>query len=124
MNQLWSEFDEWIEYESSFTHTRVWNHQARIFDHDVTIQKQIDIDNAGAVFEGPLAPEFALNATDTPQCGSRREIGLGLHDHVQEPRLIQEPHRRGLVTRRLAEVPEAGVRQSCDCRVEDRLAIP
>ena len=124
MTKFRRKFYEWVKDEPAFAHARMRNHQPRIFQHDFSEQEQVNVDDPGTVLEGPLASEFALNASNVAQQSTRREIGFRFHHHVQEPGLIQKSHGRGLVTRRLADPPEAGVRQSCHGRVEDRMAIP
>src|SRR5690348_11498823 len=75
--------------------------QARLVDHDVAVQEQVEVDRARPpVGLGTLASELALDLEETLEQRARLELGLELRDGVQEPRLIRVAPRLGLTDRR------------------------
>ena len=98
MNQMWRDLYQRFEYEPSQMQSRMRQSEKLCIAFNLAVQKQIEIDCAGAIFDITRAPKQKFDPQQTRHhLFWRRQRISGLNHHVEKWRLFNLAHRRGLI---------------------------
>jgi Subtilase family len=93
---------ERLQHEGSFVEPRVRDVQAGLVDLGVPVDEEIEVERARPLRRNALthAPEPLLDGEQDGEEVAGGQLGLQRDDAVQEARLVDVPHRRGVDERR------------------------
>jgi len=97
MEGLWRNFCERLEHEAAAVHGGMRNLQAWFLDDRIAEQHDIDIDNARSFVAPPNPAHFLFNIQQGSQQLRRSPLRLQCRYAIEEPWLICEFHRFGLI---------------------------
>ena len=123
MMQPGRELGQRHQNEAAPGHARVWNFNLRRANNARAVEKDIEIDDAGAARDQFSAPEPALDSLQRMEQLARQEQSLSLHDAVQKPRLRAKIQRLGFIQRRSAKNAHTCFGQRRDGALEVRGAV-
>jgi hypothetical protein len=118
-----SDFGEGGEDEIALKHAGMGDLQGGRVDGFVSVEKNVEIDEARSFGEGLLAAHFGFDATEGGEELRRSQIGLRFEDRVEKPGLVEVVDRLGFVDAREFRDVNRGLRHAADGFAEIGLAI-
>jgi len=91
------ELRQGLQHEAALMHARVRHREPRRLNFGPAVQQDVDVDGPRALGDTALAAQFTLDALDPGEQHPRKEVGLDLDHQVEEPGLLLEIQRLGLV---------------------------
>jgi len=121
--QVWRELSQRFEHEAALGQARVRDLKFGCRDDRMVIKQDIDVDCPRAFWQNSFAPELRFYGVNLCEQFGRREAGFRFHDQVEEPGLLAQILRLGLIDGRLPQQVDSAGFEMLQRVAKIRLAI-
>jgi len=99
-NKVRRELGQWMEHKRSLAQAWMRNLQIGLFEHNVAVQQDVEVNQPGAVAATRNPAHLSLDLLQTVEKGTGWLPGDGTQSHVEKTWLIVHVGRQGLIDAR------------------------